>query len=534
MSSASESDRPGATPADGSLREFLHSWRYFFWFLGLLPLVGLFYAEENWRAQWAWNQYQRELAARGEPLSFTDVIPPKVPDSQNFALTPFLAPLFQFTSGSPPGSLLHGLGLFASNYDNASREFEKLKIVRSNTLIHARTDLPVWYAGFLNATNKLADPKQSLVTTNVSVPQAALGVLGFLAEADPIYDELREAGKLPYSRFGLHYEDDNPAAILLPHLSVMKRLTQVLALRVSAELAAGQTNRAFEDMQLLLRLLDACKDEPLLISQLVRIAQFNISVQPLAEGIGQWSEPQLAALQARLEQFDFCADMKRALKGERCWGVAIIEFVRRSRGNSDLLQGFGVGGPGASGFELGSLLVTLAPSGWFHFEKLNYCRFADECLGSAIDLEARQIGPRTTRRSEQLMAELTERSPVNAAFHHQIFARLLLPAAIKAAQRAAYAQTQADCAVIACALERYRLQHGQLPDSLATLEPQYLRRLPHDIINGEPLKYRRLASNQYLIYSVGWNGLDDGGSPGVAKPGQDSTLPQGDWVWRLP
>jgi hypothetical protein len=79
------------------------SWRYFFVLFIIVGLVVVFYAEENWRSRRALEQYKREWAARGysfEPAAF---IPELVPDSQNFALTPLLGPLFEFQPGGRNG-----------------------------------------------------------------------------------------------------------------------------------------------------------------------------------------------------------------------------------------------------------------------------------------------------------------------------------------------------------------------------------------------------------------------------------------------
>ena len=54
---------------------------------------------------------------------------------------------------------------------------------------------------------------------------------------------------------------------------------------------------------------------------------------------------------------------------------------------------------------------------------------------------------------------------------------------------------------------------------------QFIAKLPHDIIGGQPLKYRRTADGQFVLYSIGWNEKDDGGVPG-------KTDTEGDWVWR--
>ena len=93
----------------------------------------------------------------------------------------------------------------------------------------------------------------------------------------------------------------------------------------------------------------------------------------------------------------------------------------------------------------------------------------------------------------------------------------------------AYAQTMIDQAAIACALERYRLAHGAFPDKLDALVPQYLTKLPHDIINGQPLHYRRTEDGLFLLYSVGWNETDDNGT--VVMKGARPDLEKGDWVW---
>ena len=82
-------------------------------------------------------------------------------------------------------------------------------------------------------------------------------------------------------------------------------------------------------------------------------------------------------------------------------------------------------------------------------------------------------------------------------------------------------QTQVHEALIACALERYRLAHNAYPETLDALVPQFLAQIPPDLIGGQPLHYRRADDGKFLLYSVGWNETDDGG-----KPGSDD-----DWVW---
>jgi hypothetical protein len=51
------------------------------------------------------------------------------------------------------------------------------------------------------------------------------------------------------------------------------------------------------------------------------------------------------------------------------------------------------------------------------------------------------------------------------------------------------------------------------------LVPRFITTLPHDIINGQPLKYRRTANGKFVLYSVGWNEKDDGGCTATNKDG---------------
>ena len=551
--------------AAGSLAEFLHSWRYFIWLLGLLLLAGLFFIEENWRGEWAWNSYKRAMAARGEPTEFSAVVPPRVPDDKNFAMTPFLAPIFDFAPGMSPGN-----SPFASNYDAASNELKTTNTARLNSWVKNRTDLPAWHAAFLNVSNliarqeaeaadpafaasaaklqryglsplppgihntanKGADRKGWATAADFTVPEAAAGVLAGLSDTASVFEELQVAGKLPCSRFNIHYDDKDPAAILLPHLAVMKRLTQVLSLRACAELALGQTDQAFEDTRLLLRLVDACKDEPLLISQLVRMAQLALALQPVAEGMPRWSEPQLRALQAQLAGFDFCSDARRAMVAERLWCSATIEYIRRSPDKFNQIGG-GSGGR-QSGLDLVASLMSIAPGGWFALEQLNCSRMVDECLLPTIDLANRQISPRVSRKAEERISAVTKRSPAGLFLRHHCASAFLLPGGSRTARKAAYSQTADDCAIIACALERYHRGKGCYPAALGELQPQFIQKLPHDVINGEPLKYRRTEAGRYLLYSVGWNEKDDGGVISVGKTRDETSLTEGDWVWGLP
>ena len=85
-----------------------------------------------------------------------------------------------------------------------------------------------------------------------------------------------------------------------------------------------------------------------------------------------------------------------------------------------------------------------------------------------------------------------------------------------------------------CALERYRLAHGVYLETLDALVPRFIEKLPHDIIGGQLLKYRRTDGGKFLLYSVGWNETDDGGKVAIRKGGITVDPENGDWVWEYP
>ena len=283
----------------------------------------------------------------------------------------------------------------------------------------------------------------------------------------------------------------------------------------------------------MLFLVNACRDEPIVISQLVRFSLLHLALQSFAEGLDKWSEPQLAALEERFQRYDFCADTRRTLQAERVlFGSGMIDYVRRSPDKLRLLDQLGVTGQTQEpGYEIALVLIAAGPSGWLHLEQLNHSRLFEQALLPIIDLSKREIRPGESREAEAKLSGVKNQAPAVQVLRHRFFAELLLPELSNIAQKCAFAQTGADEAAIACALERYRLAQGQFPDSLKAVAPRFISQLAHDIINGKPLRYRHLNDNNYLLYSVGWNEIDDGGTAGTSKSGEGADLKEGDWVW---
>jgi hypothetical protein len=478
----------------------------------LATLIAIFYAEEDWRGKRAWENYKREWEAKGEKFDWQAFVPPPVPDGQNF----FTAPIFT--------NMLNGEIVMNPWHSDGSPNFwpENDRVGYLGGEGKARiTDLKTFQASYRNPTNaSLA--KEFPVAPQPQTP--AKDVLFALGKFDSAVEELRQASQRPYASVPLNYEDGfNSASSLLPVLAELKRCTQVLQLRAVAELADGQNAKALGDVKLLLYLNNSLRSSPFLISHLVRIAIVAIDLQPIWEGLAEhkWSDEQLAELDSELAKIDFLADYGFIMRGERAFAITSFENQRRTR---EIISF----NPNADGYVTNKL--TFMPSAYFYQNELAIARMQQQWILPLVDTNSRVISPAALQRANDAVRAETEHYHFPA---YQTQALMLFPAISSTVRKLAAIQASVDLARIACALERYRLAHGQYPGTLDALAPQFIGKLPHDIINGQPLHYRRTDDGQFILYSVGWNETDDGGRVVLTKTGSVDRE-KGDWVWQYP
>src|SRR5688572_645693 len=228
--------------------------------------------------------------------------------------------------------------------------------------------------------------------------QAALFVLEALKPYEPVLAELQAARQRPYSRFDVHYNWENPWGILLPHLAVIKRSVQLLRLKASAELAAGHSEQALQDILLMLRLVDSNRDEPTLISQLVRVAALEIAFQPIWEGLAhrRWSDAQLQSLQTALQRYDFVSDLKQCLEAEKVWGNLTVALFRDKRSPVSFSSLLSEDGKVDDWVKEADKAFASCPRDWFDAEQRNYNRIFDDFLLTGVDVAAKRVYPRVT------------------------------------------------------------------------------------------------------------------------------------------
>jgi hypothetical protein len=472
--------------------------------LGVATLIGLLVTEENWRGKHDWETYRHEQEAKGEQFDWKAFVPPTVPEDQNF----FGAPIF--TNMLTDRVILSPYRSGGSSPTNAGGNWQRMRL----------TELKPWQVFYRHPPDANA-AKEFPITPQPQTPAA--DVLFALSKFDQQVEELRQASLRPYAFVPVHYEDgiNMVATSLLPYLAVTKRCAQVLELRSVAELADGQSTNGLNDIELLLRVSDALHNPPLLISQLVHMAIVNIVLQPVWEGLAEhrWSDQQLIALDSALAREDFLADYELAMRGERTCAISTYEIMRHT---GEMLV------PDKDGNST-TVKMTWMPNAFFYQNELAFAQLYQQWLFPLVDTNTRTISPAVWR---QVDAE------VQAARKHfslySTLARTTVPALDPAVKKVAFSQSSIDLARVACALERYRVAHSHYPDSLDALEPTYIEQVPHDIINGQPLHYRHRSDGLFVLYSVGWNEIDDGGVPSPETNHGKVDWDTGDWVWQYP
>jgi hypothetical protein len=456
-----------------------------FMLAAFITFVALFLAEENWRGGRAWQNYKREMEAKGKRFDPERLIPAKVPDDQNLAMIPFLT-----TTNSDDGPMT---GL------------------RNQYVWPEKPQHPVaWRYGF---AAELPGWAKAFHGPGADPVQAAATVFDFLQKHEPVLAELESVRQRPYCRYNINYEDWGNVAVVnatIPQFAKIKQLMQLLSLRAQAELVMGRTDQALDDINLMFHLSDGLKDEPFLISQLVRMASLSILLQPVGEGLAEqrWSEAQLRVLQEHLQGAGVMDAVTRALDGER--DICVNQMLDR-----------------------GGYFPAVFPRGWARLEQLNLNLAYSEAISGNIDLANRQINPGIDHSTDLVIEKFARTNIVHALLNHSMLVWQLLPSLSQALRKTAFSQNEMDLAMLACALERYRLAEGHYPEQLTALVPKFVATLPHDIINGQPLEYRRKDGGRFILYSVGWNEKDDGGVVAVNKSNHQDVL-QGDWVWEYP
>jgi hypothetical protein len=501
----------------------------YFVLLAVIVPAAFVLAIENLRGDFLWRRERARLVEAGERLDFRSILGPAIPAEQNAGVAPIFLPLFDYAcqrqgeENTTEWRNTNALHEFEDRvklpYQLFPRKDKKTPATPAVDLAmwadayrrlasEPRSDAPSWVADlkFSNNTNKPAED----VLTGVSMAKAPLAAIC-------------EASARPRSQFPVHYEEGFQA--LLRHLASMKAVNQQLELRCAAHLELGQTEAAQEDALCALRAAELAREEPLLISQLVRIAQGAIAMRTVWQGLAghRWNDSQLASVQEQLAKMQYLPGLALAFEGERAAGIATMDkWIEAPRSTSNMI------GPDESG-GVSHLSTRLLPRAMLRQNQIALARYHSQMIAtlqvalsnapqSGLAAVAKQCSDTAAREKLQ-----GERSP------YRMIAALLAPATGKATSKAFRAETLARMATVACALERCRLARGVYPEKLEELSPAFLPQPPLDLMNRQPYHYHRTDDGWFEFYSVGLNGVDDQGALGSNRVEE-----QKDWRWPVP
>ena len=542
-----------------------------------LILIGLFYGEEDWRGRHAWEKCQSTLQTRGIPLDWTNYIPVGVPEDQNVFGVPDMVRWFSYSHGAGwsdfarplPAATYPGFDLTsntpamtvaeiitgqpgASKPDNftelrwddpAARSEAANLINQALGPVAKAPQSPIGIGLMLREPNEVepahiflrcqtapsAKALQAFLPDSVVQANAGLTerVLKFESDGDesyrvtmprlaraadylawsdglePQFALIRRALQRPHAQLpGLY---TNPNTIPGVNFISVRNFAQTLGARAQCHLLLGRPEDALDDLTLLhdfCRRLFAEQQPATVLSAMVNQAVRGLYAAQIGEGLRlqAWREPQLTALQAQLKTIDVLGPVKEA-------------FTLRAVITHRAL----VSVPSA-GMVKRTAWARLYPSGWGY-----------QHLAARLDLDFGRLTCFDLARQVVFADRVDAASEQADALEHGAYGfvgSLAQPNFERACQNTAHSQTEIVQALTACALERFRLAQGEYPKNLDALVPQFLDTIPNDVIDGRPLHYRRASGGTFVLYSVGWNGRDEGGVRGQPLPNTD-----GDWVW---
>ena len=362
--------------------------------------------------------------------------------------------------------------------------------------------------------------------------------------------DLRAALGQPVLHFQVNYQQG--FSTLLPHLAKVKVASQTLSAAALTAMRDQRTDEAFANLQALVELPARYREEPFMISQLVRYAIVAIAVSAAWEALHYpyWREEQLAQLQAACERLDVLTDMDASLGMERACVLEEYSKCRDSLNRFYQLNNFGggVSNPIEDIAAVGNKIMENPAEGFEEFLDSFPRRWVWKwwnCYEDEIWFlqhhHSQMVAARHLVRQEPfvpLRDEVrAESGRIGDPPKQFLVARMLgTDLYFKQVEKAAIAETQRRIVVTAIALKRFERRHGGHATSLSALVPEFLPAIPLDPMDGQSLRYRLTGDNSFLLYSVGSDGKDGGGDVRPPNPNSKSLwwTMENDWVWPAP
>ncbi|NLE56752.1 MAG: hypothetical protein GX616_00210 [Planctomycetes bacterium] len=312
-------------------------------------------------------------------------------------------------------------------------------------------------------------------------------VAKFLASAAKELSEIDGLIEYEGGRFPITHQP-NPLDTELPHLAKLRAAARLKSLQTIRAVMSGTTGSTTTDLRVIWRLGDLLTDEPSIISSLVRVAIQALSVDTLQHVLGQRSltPPQLADIDSQFRAAEDEDSMLWGIRGERALVKGLGEWMRATGRAPPIMES-----------RLSVIANNCGLSGWLMCDEAR----AWGLLNSLVDTK------RGRERIALAAAILLEGQSSSRLFP---FTRSVTPHLARAMELDLRVVAMIRSAHAALAAESYRLTHGEFPEKLDDLVPDFTSRVPADPFDDQPLRYS-IDTDAVVIYSIGEDGRDDGG-----------------------
>jgi hypothetical protein len=465
-----------------------------------------------------WEKTKTALEARGEKLTLPELARPPIPDEQNF----FADPMWQELADIVSQKNEQGNTVLEPRIPKGRKQLDQLDSTLGEdegkdiqAQFPALTDLKGSRITICRTIWKNAQESKD----PAKIREAAAAITGLLRPYDPILARVEELSRRSGARWS--YEFRIPAFDMpISHASALLQISQLLHLKAVTLLAQGDSSATAGLVLLNLRLAKTLETDPFVIYFLVRVAIAGRAHTDIAEGIKShaWDDATLSVFDQDLARITFVPGLLYALRSERAGFNQKIEWARRIDSFASLIN---------SGFS-DSNFKRLSPFSLVSLLYLSAISYSDQAFFNRtmqewIDLlTAKQAGGLNQSLVPKSIRAFTSAPPLEKTKH--LMSVLAFSALTGVLERVAIVQTQINQTRIAAALERYRLKNGGYPQTLDSLSPTFLGQIPDDPITAQPMHYRLIQPDQFLLWSVGWNLTDEGGKNGEWKN-------EGDIVW---
>jgi hypothetical protein len=468
----------------------------------------------TWSGDSDWTRVQAELRAKGEKLTFAELIPPPPPDSENFFADPIwqeLADLVPVTKNNNGAEYQTWEPRLPEEQRQINQWMTPLSAEELEQFKKLIPDPSAYKFGWKQRFTAIKTLNQQLTKTTdfENHHQMAHFELELMKPAEPLLAKITELSKRLSSSFPVR--DRNAIPVPLSHISAILSLGQLLSAKSLAELELGATDSVSADILTLLRLSRLQDNEPLLISFIVRQSMISTAKNSIIKGIEYhaWNDEQLVEFQQKLEAIQLRSAFCFALRGERSAFNKIDTSIFMT--------------PSINGSEFFNAVSTFLFSQLLNESKASYALLMQRYIERLQQNPAQGINTETLLFAQEV--KILQSHPIKKWL--DMLEALTLPVLDTCVEKTIETQTQVNQTLIACALERYRLAQGSYPASLEILIPAFLSAIPKEPTTGNPMHYRLLADGKFLLWAPGWKLQTRDGKPGEFQG-------EGDIVWNLP